>query len=79
MTSRGYPTQFQEGARRLDAGGRPNPICIPMLAKALEQVAEWTPERVALYCRPLTDRIAGEIVAALAAQTLAPGVDWLFH
>mmetsp|Transcript_52565 Transcript_52565/g.71736 ORF Transcript_52565/g.71736 Transcript_52565/m.71736 type:complete len:149 (-) Transcript_52565:216-662(-) len=37
----GYPTTFQPGARRLDGGGRTNPITLPMLAAGLRQVCEW--------------------------------------
>ena len=34
----GYSEEFVQGARRLDAGGRPNPILMPMLRSALEIV-----------------------------------------
>jgi selenocysteine lyase/cysteine desulfurase len=64
---RGYPTRFFRGARRLDAGGRPNPVGIPMLVAALEQVAAWHGPHgptvaggsaVARSVAPLIDRIA---------------------
>ena len=35
----GYSEEFVQGARRLDEGGRPNPILMPMLRAALEIVA----------------------------------------
>ena len=63
----GYPTRFYHGARRLDAGGRPNPIGVPMLVAALEQVAAWHGPRgptavggsaVARCVAPLIERIA---------------------
>ena len=39
LQSRGYSEDFVQGARRLDAGGRPNPILLPMLRSALKIVA----------------------------------------
>ena len=38
LQSGGYSEEFVQGARRLDAGGRPNPILLPMLRSALEIV-----------------------------------------
>ncbi|KAL3924796.1 MAG: hypothetical protein SGILL_000825 [Bacillariaceae sp.] len=40
MTARGYPEQFCLGARKFDAGGKPNSILLPMLQKSLEQVVK---------------------------------------
>ena len=37
----GYPTAFKPGARRLDAGGRPNPVVLPTVAAGLELVLSW--------------------------------------
>ena len=40
MTPSGYPADFLCGARKLDSGGRIQPILIPMLRAALEKIAE---------------------------------------
>merc|ERR1712232_284215 len=53
----GYPRAFRSGARRLDGGGRPNPILLPMAADGLELVLEWDPEQTAKTLAPLTQRI----------------------
>jgi len=55
----GYPEEFQPGARRFDAGGRPNPILLPMVEAALTQILAWGgPERVAASIAPLIARVA---------------------
>ena len=54
----GYPTTFATGAKRLDAGGRSNPITLPMLAVGLRQVLEWTPHRIQATLAPFVRRIA---------------------
>merc|ERR1712232_121087 len=53
----GYPTAYRHGARRLDAGGRPNPILLPMAEDGLRLVSEWEPARTAAALEPLTRRI----------------------
>ena len=54
MTMRGYPDTFEPGAKRFDGGGRPNPIGLPMLDVALQQVAEVTCILQHLYAYVLT-------------------------
>lgn len=49
-----YEDAYQPGAIRFDMGERSNFILLPMMAAALEQVLEWTPEAVQGYCRDLT-------------------------
>ena len=39
-TDGGYPTAFQHGARRLDSGGRPSFIVMPMLLQSLKLLVE---------------------------------------
>ena len=69
----GYPTTLVASAARLDSGGRPNPILLPMLNAALKLVLSWTPARVEAYCRPISQRIAdyaqalGLVVPAVCA------------
>jgi selenocysteine lyase/cysteine desulfurase len=40
MGPTGYPEEFVPGARKFDAGGKPNPILLPMLRASLEQVVQ---------------------------------------
>ncbi|HEX2190720.1 MAG TPA: aminotransferase class V-fold PLP-dependent enzyme [Longimicrobiaceae bacterium] len=49
-----YRDRYQPGALRFDVGERSNPVLLPMLAAALDQLLEWTPEAVQAYCRELT-------------------------
>jgi selenocysteine lyase/cysteine desulfurase len=44
-------------------GERWNPILLPMVARALEQILEWRVERIQDYCRTLLAQAADEIVA----------------
>jgi len=53
----GYPKAYVEGAARLDSGGRPNPIVLPMAIDGMKMVLEWGPERIAAALAPLTKRI----------------------
>ena len=58
-----FPTTLPEhAAERLDIGGRPNPILLPMVRVALECVRRWnTPSEGSIlpreYCRYLTNQI----------------------
>ncbi|CAE7554191.1 csd [Symbiodinium natans] len=54
----GYSEDFQEGAKKFDAGGRVNPILMPMVAGALKQVLEWHPDRIGATLAGLTARCA---------------------
>lgn len=58
-----YRGGYQPGAIRFDVGERSNFILIPMLVAALRLILEWRPERIAAYCRALTDRIAADAAA----------------
>ena len=61
MGPRGYPTAFQPGARRLEGGGRPSYIVMPMLVAALRLVAQQ------LTTRRIAARL-GEMASLVAAQ-----------
>merc|ERR1712070_1039828 len=54
----GYPEEFMQGARRFDAGGRANPILLPMIEAALSQVLEWSPRSIEATLQPLTASLA---------------------
>lgn len=54
----GYPVAFVSGARRISAGGRPNPIVMPMLKESLKLILSWTPFCIEEYLRKLTDALA---------------------
>jgi hypothetical protein len=58
----GYPEAFLPGARRIDAGGRPNPIVLPMLAVSLDMlVRKGQVEAIQRYLTSLTDILAEAI------------------
>jgi selenocysteine lyase/cysteine desulfurase len=53
-----YRNEYQPGALRYDVGERSNPILLPMLIAALEQVLAWGPEQIQAYCARLTAAFA---------------------
>lgn len=53
-----YVDDYQPGAKRLDMGGYSSFTLMPMLAAAVDQVSEWTPEEIQSYCWALTDALA---------------------
>lgn len=55
-----YESDYQAGAIRFDVGERSNFILVPMLAAALEQVAEWGAEEIQDYCRKLMSNLFAE-------------------
>ncbi|HEV2733391.1 MAG TPA: aminotransferase class V-fold PLP-dependent enzyme, partial [Longimicrobiaceae bacterium] len=55
-----YREAYQPGALRYDVGERSNPVLLPMLRAALDQLLEWTPEAVQAYCRALTAGLVEE-------------------
>eukprot|EP00966_Prymnesium_polylepis_P013049 300752-Prymnesium_polylepis.1 len=64
-----YPTDFMDGARRLDSGGRPSYITMPMIRESLTLlVRELTVPRVAARLRGYTDEIAAR-ARALGFET----------
>lgn len=61
MTSNGYPENFVDGACRLDSGGRPNPVLIPMIRLALDNLLHWEVSNIQSYLKSLTNFLATEI------------------
>jgi len=61
MTDSGYPTEFlpDEPGRKYDGGGRPSPLLLPMMCEGVRLVESFGASRIASYCEPLTERIAG--------------------
>jgi selenocysteine lyase/cysteine desulfurase len=53
-----YRDEYQPGALRYDMGERSNPILLPMLIAALEQILAWGPEHIQAYCARLTAEFA---------------------
>lgn len=49
-----YRDEYAPGALRYDVGERSNPVLLPMLCAAMEQLLEWRVEEVQAYCRALT-------------------------
>lgn len=48
-----YRDRYQAGALRYDVGERSNFALMPMAIAALEQILEWRPDRIQVYCRNL--------------------------
>jgi len=49
----GYPEKFFQDARKFDGGGKPNPVLLPMLRAALEEVVYLDLSRVQAYLKAL--------------------------
>ena len=77
MGPNGFPTRFMHGARRLDTGGRPSFIVLPMLVASLELlVHDLKVERLHPWLRRYTREIV-RLAAALGFQAPArhaPGI-----
>lgn len=59
-----YPETFMPGARRLDSGGRPSPVVIPMMVAALSLCLKWcAAEAAQAHCRRLTNLLEDLIEA----------------
>lgn len=56
-----YQDRYAPGAVRFDVGERSNPILLPMVNAALEQLLERRPERVQAYCRVLVRDTLAEL------------------
>ena len=56
----GYPTEFVDSAARLDSGGRPNFILLPMLQASLELVVQLRPSNIERHIAYLVERIHEE-------------------
>lgn len=77
MDAAGYPSAFQEGARRLDGGGRPSYIVMPMLREALTiLVRELTVPRVVEYVGRYTAAIGSRAaqLGFIVPARHAPGI-----
>ncbi len=56
-----YQDEYAPGAVRYDVGERSNPILLPMVNAALEQLLQRRPERVQAYCRALVRDTLNEV------------------
>lgn len=72
MSSTGFPEEFYQGARRLDMGGRPNAIVVPMVVQALQLVHAMNPANVHRYTSYLTDMIENNLLPAIDYVTIVP-------
>jgi len=72
MTDLGYPTAFKQGARRLDSGGRPNPVVLASLRVSLALILAWTPEAIQSYLSVLTDSLAERVSAMNCGLEVLP-------
>lgn len=53
-----YVDAYQSGVARFDVGQRSNPVLLPMMIAALEQLLIWGVARIQAYC----ERLTGELV-----------------
>ena len=68
-----YARDYQPGARRFDSGERSNFAALPAAIAALDQLLEWTPERISASIGSLSQRII-EAVAPLGLTALPAAV-----
>lgn len=54
----GYNIELMEGAARLDAGGRPDPVLLPQLYASIQQVLKWGIKNIEKHSFRLTQQIA---------------------
>mmetsp|Transcript_27672 Transcript_27672/g.87746 ORF Transcript_27672/g.87746 Transcript_27672/m.87746 type:complete len:170 (+) Transcript_27672:926-1435(+) len=78
MTRAGYPDAPVPGAARFDAGGRPNPVVVPMVREGLGVVLELRPARVApalaAWCNVVAHAAAQLGWVALPRSSRAPHI-----
>lgn len=65
---KGFPTEFQSGARRLDAGGKLNPVSMAAVKQALTLTLHWRPAAIQAQLRELTDCLADKLIRYLGAR-----------
>ncbi|GAB5364469.1 hypothetical protein AAMO2058_000973000 [Amorphochlora amoebiformis] len=68
----GYEMKYRSGAIRFQAGGRPNPILLPMIKAALEQILEWGVPRIEAYIRRISASFVEE--SKKLGYVLTPGM-----
>ena len=77
MGARGFPTPFMRGARRLDGGGRPSFIVLPMLLTSLKLlVHDLGVERLSAWLSTYTGEVArrAALLGFTAPAKHAPGI-----
>ena len=57
-----YREDYKPFANRYAVSESSNFILVPMLAKAIEQLLEWTPERIQQYCNSISSEFISEIL-----------------
>ena len=72
MGPRGYPETYYGDARKFDSGGKANPLLLPMLRKALEEIASIDTAEAQLYLKelmqPLLDWAVGNGYSVTASS-----------
>jgi selenocysteine lyase/cysteine desulfurase/dTDP-4-dehydrorhamnose reductase len=66
----GYPEAYYPDARKFDAGGKANPVLIPMVREGLQATLDWSPEHVAAMTRQLTDALCGALTQIFGSNCL---------
>lgn len=65
-----YPSALFPDARRFDAGGKPNPVTIPMVRAGLHTVLKWGPAFVESRTAVLTDSITKQLCDLYAGNVI---------
>ena len=68
----GFPKEFLPGARRLDAGGHPNPVTIASLRSSLALTLKWGPANLQSHLQTLTDALADKLACYLGKRIVVP-------
>ena len=59
-----YCDDYVSGARRYDFGERASTILLPMAIASLQQISDWTVERIQQYTRPLIEHVVNRADAS---------------
>ena len=58
-----YQEKYQPGALRYEVGEHSNFILAPMMVKALQQINEWKPQNIQLYCKKISTKAIKQLKA----------------
>ena len=72
MGINGYPEAFRSGARRIDAGGRPNPVILSMLKSSISLILNTTTQAILSHITAINDTIATQLESLPIGLTLVP-------
>lgn len=68
---RGYPEAFMSGARRIDSGGRPNPILLPMIQAGLSFVLTLQVSRIQSLLQSIVKYLIDQVENCILGKVFA--------